>query len=60
MASLLSVLECDLLFLNIFHHAVNALLCGDMGAVDQAIGRRVEVLTAEEPQQRKLEIHNYR
>lgn len=43
--------KCDLLFLNIFHHAVNAILCGNMGAVDQAIGRGVEVLTAVEHQQ---------
>lgn len=40
----MSAFECDLLFLNVFHHAVNALLCGHVGAVDQAIGCGVEVL----------------
>lgn len=52
---LLRVCEWDLLFLNIFHHAVNALLCRDMGAMDQAIGCGVEVLTAVKQQQRNYE-----
>lgn len=47
-----SVFERDLLFLYIFHHAVNAFLCWDMGTVDQAIGRGVEVLTTVEHKKR--------
>lgn len=41
----------DLLFLHILHHAVNALLCGHMGAVDQRVGCGVEVLAAIEKQE---------
>lgn len=62
MASLFYCLlfEWDLLFFNIFHHAVNAVFCGNMGAVNQAIGRGVEVLATVKHQQKELEMHYHR
>lgn len=39
-------MEDDLLLLHVVHHAVDALLRGDVGAVDQAVGGGVEVLAA--------------
>lgn len=41
---------CHLLFLKIFHHSVNACLCGNMGAVDQTVGSGVEIFTTVECQ----------
>lgn len=54
----------DLLFLHIFHHAVNALLWGHMSAVDQRVGCGVEILTTVEKQElgiwNGLEGHNHK
>lgn len=44
---------CHLLFLKIFHHSVNACLCGNMGTVDQTIGSGVEIFTTVEHQRIK-------
>lgn len=52
--------KIDLLFLNVFHHAVNSFLRGDVCPVDQGVGRRVKVLAAVEHEQMELEIHNCR
>ena len=43
---LVECVEPHLLFLYVFHHAVDALLGGDVTAVDQAVGCGVEVFPA--------------